>query len=153
MEIAWRRLTDRTHRVSVRRDDGTTDEVELSTKDFLRHDLAHYVVESVLGIRDGVWGSVAAGGSLDGTGLDGTGVAQAERLAGPVQTLMRTDADAEAFRAVLDRVSPSAGNGELAAQLHHRARAVTGAWRATPFHDELRLTWPPADPPASERRR
>ncbi|MEO1063590.1 MAG: hypothetical protein AAFZ07_19410 [Actinomycetota bacterium] len=144
MRITFHRLSDRRHRVEVERADGSTEAVELDSKDFLRHDLAHLAIEAELGLTGGVWGSVAAGGSLTGDGLDGPDMALAERLAGPAQTLMRTAAPVEEVERVLRAVAPDIASAELAAALHERLRRLTGHWRATPFGGEMVLEW--ADP-------
>jgi hypothetical protein len=142
MEIRFRPLTDARHRVTVTRDDGTTEVVELPTEDFLLHDLAHYAVEAELGVTGGVWGSVAAGGSLSGKNLDGADMELAESLVGPVQTLLRDEAGLDEIQAVLSEVAPDRATVELAQRFHHRLRALRGQWRATPFGSDMVLTWP-----------
>lgn len=141
MEIAFTKLSDRRHRVTVARNDGSTETVELDSKDFLRHDLAHFAVETELGLANGVWGSVAAGGSLSGEGIDGADVAVAERLAGPIQTMMRIEADQAAIAEVLDRVMPGIASADLAARLHERLRSLRGHWAATGYGDAMEITW------------
>lgn len=142
MEIRFRKLSDRRHRVTVLRGDGTSDTVELDSKDFLRHDLAHLAVELEVGLRHGVWGSVAGGGTLDGVGLDGADMSLAERLAGPVQTLMRTGAGPEEIGAVLQRLAPDVAGGDLAQRLHGRLRAFAGHWAGTGYGEDMVLDWP-----------
>ncbi|MEM9714559.1 MAG: hypothetical protein AAGA17_20215 [Actinomycetota bacterium] len=143
MEIRFRKLTERRHRVTVTRLDGSTEAVELDSKDFLRHDLAHLAVEIELDLTGGVWGSVAAGGSLAGEGLDGPDMDLAERLAGPAQTLMRTAAPVEEVERVIGVVAPDVTSPDLAARLHHRMRALTGHWNSTRHGEDMVLTWPP----------
>lgn len=147
MEVRFTKLSDREHRVAVRRDDGSSDEVVLASRSFLRHDLAHWAVESVLGLRSGVWGSVAAGGSLDGDGLDGEDVATAEALAGPVQSLMRAEAGVEVFEALLQRHPVVRRDAATAARLHAEVRRLRGHWNATRYGTEMLLIWPLAPPP------
>lgn len=152
MTIEFTRLSDRRHRATVRRPDGTVDSVELDSKDFLRHDLAHFAVEAELGLASGVWGSIASGGRLDGDGLDGEDMALAEQLAGPVQSLMRTDADAATILSTIDRVAPDliasgTPTADLAERLQRRLRQLSGHWASTSFGQTMKLPWPP-DPPA-----
>lgn len=142
MEIRFTRHTDHRHSVTVVRDDGSTDTVELDTKDFLRHDLAHLAVETELGLGGGVWGSVAAGGSLsDGDGLDGPDMALAERLAGPVQTLMRTEADVDEIEGVLVALAPDVADRDLAERIHERLRTLCGHWAGTPYGGSMIVEW------------
>lgn len=143
MQITFRKLTPETHSVTVRRVDGTTETVELNTRSFGRHDLAHLAVEVELGLRHGVWGSVAAGGSLTGDGLDGPDMDLAESLAGPVQTLMRIGAPVTDYRAVLARALPDDGDlDDLAVRLHERVRRLAGHWEGTPHHVDMVVEWP-----------
>ena len=141
MDVVITRLTPDTHRLRVERDDGTVDQITLSSRSFLQHDLAHLAVESELGIQRGFWGSVAAGASLSGTGPSGSDIALAESLAGPVQTLMRTEADTEAYRTMLEHVAPSLAHDrpDLADRLHERIRRLRGHLAATPFGREMRI--------------
>jgi hypothetical protein len=146
MEVVFCKVSDDRHVVRVQRDDGTSESVELDSRSFLRHDLAHYAVESELGLSGGVWGSVAQGGSLGGSGLDGDDMALAERISGPVQTMMRTGADAVEIEQGLSRVAPWLATPELAQRLHGRLRALAGHWSATAYGGEMILQWPdPAD--------
>ena len=149
MDVVITRLTPDSHRLRVERDDGTIDEITLSSRSFLQHDLAHLAVESELGIQRGFWGSVAAGASLSGTGLSGSDIALAESLAGPVQTLMRTEADIEAYRTMLEHVAPSLAHArpDLAGKLHERIRRLRGHLAATPFGREMRVTVSFTPPP------
>lgn len=140
MEVRFTRLTDEEHAVEVVRDDGSRERVVLDTRSFLRHDLAHWAVEAELGLTGGVWGSVAAGGSLGGEGLDGPDMATAESLAGPVQTLLRTEAGVDAYGAVLARAGID--DPDVAARLHERVRRLRGHWQATGYGRSMVLHWP-----------
>jgi hypothetical protein len=67
MDIRFIRSTDRWDQTIVTRQDS----VRLSVPVFgplepIPHDLAHYVVEKELGLRDGLWASIAAGAILEG---------------------------------------------------------------------------------------
>jgi hypothetical protein len=62
MEITFTRLDDREVGTTVERDDGAVLATKSpGAKDRLPHDLVHYVVESELGLDDGLWGRVADG--------------------------------------------------------------------------------------------
>ncbi len=147
MEIRFTKLSDERHAVTVVRRDGSTETVELETRSFLRHDLAHLVAEGELGLAGGVWGSVAAGGSLSGEGLDGADMLAAESVAGPLQTLFRLDAEPAAIEEVLARTIGDVDTAVVAARIHERFRQLRGHWAATPYGDDMVLEW--GEPPAA----
>jgi hypothetical protein len=142
VRIVFRRVSNTRHAVEVVRKDGSSDLVELDSKDFLRHDLAHLALEIEAPLVDAVWGSVARGGRLDGSGLDGRGVAVAERVAGRLQTIMRTEGSSRDVFEALRAAVPELATDDLAARIHARARALTGHWKATRFGEEMTVDWP-----------
>ena len=142
MEIELVKVSDEVHRVGVRRADGSEETVELDSRSFLRHDLAHFATELELGLAEGVWGSVAGGGSLSGEGLDGVDMALAETVSGPMQTMMRTGADSAEIHDVLARVAPEVATADLAERLHFRMRALAGHWASVNYGDTMVLHWP-----------
>lgn len=141
MRVWITKVSDRRHRVRVVRADGSEEAVDLDSRSFLRHDLAHFVVESELGLAGGVWGAVAAGGSFSGDGLDGADMTLAESLAGPMQTLLRTDADVDTIHEVLTRIAPDVVTRSVAVGLHERMRRCLGHWAATPYGGVMELAW------------
>jgi hypothetical protein len=142
MKVAFVKLSDQRHTVRVERNDGTNESVELDSRSFLRHDLAHFAVELELELTAGVWGSVAGGGSLSGSGLNGADMELAETISGPMQTMMRTGASADEIRDVLARVAPEVDSPGLAWRLHSCLRSLAGQWAATPYRGEMTLEWP-----------
>lgn len=147
------KVSDQRHVVRVERGDGSIESVELDSRSFVRHDLAHFATEIELGLRGGVWGSVARGGSLSGSGLDGPDMSLAETVGGPMQTMMRTGAGVDEIEAVLTRVAPQVASHDLAERLWRRLRALAGHWAATPYGGEMVLEWPPELTSDGERRR
>lgn len=141
MDIVFTKLSDVEHKVSIRRADDSEESTWLNSRSFLRHDLAHFAVESEIPIPRGYWGSVACGASLDGMMIRGSDILLAETLAGPVQTLMRTEADAAHFFSVLVRIQPELISEELAARIHAHGRRLEGHWQATPYGGEMRVNW------------
>jgi hypothetical protein len=107
MKVVLVKLSDQRPTVRVERNDGTNESVELDSRSFLPHDLAHFAVEPELELTAGVWGSVAGGGSLSGSRLDGADMDLAETISGPMQTMMRTGASADEIRELLARVGRS----------------------------------------------
>ena len=142
MDIRLCKVSDDRHEVTIVRGDGSVDAVQLNTRSFLRHDLAHYAVERELSIRMGYWGSVMAGASLSGNDIEGPDAEFAESLAGPVQTLMRLDAGPDDYLETLMRVAPALASAETAARLWETIRRLRGHWKATPFGGDMRLAWP-----------
>jgi hypothetical protein len=147
VKVAFTKISDERHTVRVERIDGSSEVVELDSRSFLRHDLAHFAVELELGLSEGIWGSVARGGSLSGSGLDGADMTLAETASGPMQTMLRTNADAAEIHDVLTRIAPEVSSMDLAERLDVRFRSLTGHWAATPYGGEMKLEWP------AERRR
>lgn len=141
MKITFTKLSDRQHRLHVLRDDGSQASLTMDSRSYLRHDLAHLAAESCLGIAGGYWGLVAAGAALDGDDLKGPDLMRAERVAGPVQTLMRVEAAPERFYEVLHGIEPATVTRELAERIWDRCRQLAGHWRATPYGGEMVLDW------------
>lgn len=142
MRIRFWKISDERHRVEVERADGTTESVELVSRSFLRHDLAHLAIEIELPIRKGYWGCVAAGASLSGDGVAGDEAQLAESLAGPAQTLMRIDAGPDSYYQLLQKLVPAGTARDLAVRVHERVRQLRGHWRATAYGGEMELVWP-----------
>ena len=142
MRIAFTKISDERHVVTVTRADGTSESVEVDTREYLRHDLAHFAIESELPIRKGFWGCIASGASLSGEGVGGKDAALAESLAGPIQTLFRTDAGLDAYTGLLAEISRARGSRDLAARVHERVRQLRGHWKATAYGSQMQLAWP-----------
>jgi hypothetical protein len=142
VRIAFTKISDERHLVTVTRADGISERVEVETREFLRHDLAHFAIELELPIRRGYWGCVASGASLTGEGVAGSDARLAETLAGPIQTLFRTDAGPDAYRELLKEISATSSRQDLAARVHERVRQLRGHWKATPYGGQMELAWP-----------
>ena len=142
MHIAFTKISDQKHAVTIARTDGTSESVEVETREFLRHDLAHFAIELELPIRKGYWGCVASGASLSGEGVAGGDARLAESLAGPIQTLFRIEAGPDAYLELLGRFSQTNGSQDLAARVHERVRQLRGHWKATPYGGQMDLVWP-----------
>lgn len=143
MDICIEKLSKDNHRVSVCRLDGSEDMISLNSRSFLRHDFAHFAVESEVPIKMGYWGSVAAGAPLSGEGLnlEDEDLSLAEKLAGPVQTLIRLEAKPVKYLEVLQQLQPQLANMELAERIYECARRLAGHWRATPFGETMQIVW------------
>ena len=145
MKILFTKLSDEEHRVQIYRKDDSTDETTLVSRSFLLHDFAHFAAEEQIGLRNGVWGLIAQGASLDGTGIRGPEAQLAEAIAGPLQILFRDDAELEKFEKTLAYLLPDRDCAELAKQIRERGRHLKGHWRATPFGETMEIEWPDHD--------
>lgn len=142
MRITLTKISDQRHLVTIVRADGTSESVELETREFLRHDLAHFAIEVELPIRLGYWGCVATGASLAGEGVAGNEALLAENLAGPIQTLFRIEAGPESYVKLLGAVAERSGAEDLPARVYERVRQLRGRWKATPYGGQMELVWP-----------
>ena len=142
MKVEFTKVSDRCHQVTITRLDGSTEDALLDSRSFLRHDLAHFAVECELPLLTGFWGAIAAGGSLTDREPAGADLTVAERLAGPVQTLIRIEAPASAIRETLAAVIPDQATDDVATRIHERIRQLIGQWNATRYGDTMVVTWP-----------
>lgn len=148
MRIAFTKLTDDRHRLAIHRDDGSSESVELETRSFLLHDLVHYAVEVEAPFEDGFWGLLARGwtlGSLsDRTMSDppSAGIALAERLVGPMQSLWNGRLEEARYL----ELAAGVVDAGFCARVRSRLRALTGHWRATPFGGAMEIDWPVTPP-------
>ena len=142
MKIEFTKVSDEQHRVCVIRADLSTGEATLHSRSFLRHDFAHLAIELELPLRNGYWGLVADGCSLSGKGMGGVEIQTAELLAGPIQTLMRIEADVDKYLELLRRIQPKIASLELASRIRTKGQQLQGHWKATPFRGAMVTDWP-----------
>ena len=140
MDIEITKISDIQHTVQVERKDSSSDRIELNSRSFLRHDFAHFAVESELRLSRGYWGSVAEGAPL-GCELDSPEAWFAESLAGPVQTLMRNEASVGQYLELLRARVPHQATNDLAQRIFRRVRQLRGHWRATPYGKSMKIRW------------
>lgn len=146
------KLSDERHRLTVRRSDGTEEGAELETRSFLLHDLVHYAVEAESGIDDGFWGLLARGVSMEALSDHtmekplGPGIALAERLVGPFQSLWNGRLERALYFEHALGVATFVDDAWLD-RVGERLRRLTGAWRAVPVSHALALPWPPTSDP------
>jgi hypothetical protein len=152
MRIAFTRLTEQRHRLEICRADGSAEAVELETRSVLLHDLVHYAVEVEAGIEDGFWGLLAHGTTMaalsEGTmsAPPSAGIALAERLVGPMQSVWQGRFDPALYVERFRPVAPGIVDAGFVDRVRDRLRALWGHWRATPFRSVMELTWPPSGP-------
>jgi hypothetical protein len=168
MEITFTRLDERFVETTVTRDDGAL----LATRspgagDRLPHDLIHYVVESELGLEDGLWGGVASGVTYKNFRIvvppktkqrprrprrktKRKGLLEAEVLVWVLHDIWDGTAEREwgTIRAFLDSIwSPRARSraDELEPETIRRVREALdrteAEWKRVPRGGQLRVTW------------
>jgi hypothetical protein len=123
------------------------------------HDLAHYAVESVLGIDDAFFGLIAQGWAIDDFASPGVvrrlpaAAMYVERVVGYVERGMAPDAAALASALALDGTTAAeptgAAGAEFPAVTEEQLAAITALraaciaeWQALPPGETLRLTFP-----------
>ena len=123
------------------------------------HDLAHYAVESVLGIDDAFFGLIAQGWAIDDFASPGAvrrlpaAAMYVERVVGYVERGMAPDAAALASALALDGTTVAepmgAAGAEFPAVTEEQLDAITALraaciakWQALPPGETLRLTFP-----------
>jgi hypothetical protein len=163
MDIIFTHSRDRRDQTVVMRQDGVRLRVPVYGKlDPAPHDLAHYVIERELGLRDGFWGSVADGAVFAGMAiLDGRQRPHARERSREVQRanargILFAEVAVEALmRAVSgERLSDEALPVEHAGvrtrsdrdamllQLRPAMAEMCACWREVPMGDTLLVSWP-----------
>ena len=143
MRVFFCKDSDSAHRVKVIRSDATEESRTLSSRSFVYHDFAHFALELEIPLPNAFWGSVAKGASLSGTDGFGPDIELAESIAGPAQILVKKDAPASSYAAVLGYTLPDPSNvATIANAIHKRVRQLKGQWRATNFGKCMEVEWP-----------
>jgi hypothetical protein len=157
MRILLTKISDERHALEIVRADATRERVELTSREFLFHDLLHYAVESALGTEGGFWGALAAGKTLADLN-DRTGAAMAERAAaiagvevvvGMMTGVVKSNKPAtevlEPVRGYLEALgqeAPAWCNTEFVDDVRERMRRLLGRWNAVPYRATMELPWP-----------
>ena len=150
MRVVFTKLTDATHRLEVFRDDGTRERVELETRSLLLHDLVHYAVEAHAEIRQGFYGLLASGTALAELNdrdnpPSGVGLAMAESLVGPMQSLHKGRLSRALYLEHGRAAYPDVVNDAFVDAVLERLRRLVGHWRAVAYGASMELLWPPPD--------
>jgi hypothetical protein len=145
MHVELTPLDPQRHRLRVIRDDASTESVEIETRSYLFHDLCHLAVEAEVGLGDGFFTAVAAGGPLaadrDAVGSASQDAWLAEHLAARLQSSWRR-ATTDEIRSTLVSVAPDRVDGETAVRIVERLRRLVGHWEATRHGETMRIEWP-----------
>jgi hypothetical protein len=152
MRIAFRKLTDERHELTISRDPASSETVECETRSYLTHDLLHYAVEVEAGVEAGFWGRLAAGATIaemnDRTRPMDNEMAAIEQMVGALTASVKGRSAAEVV-AGMNRFATSLGASlpgwlteTFVLAVQERMRQLLGRWRATPRGSTLDLTWP-----------
>jgi hypothetical protein len=163
MDIVFTRSTDRADQTLVTRRDGVRLLVPVYGQlEPIPHDLAHYLVESELGLQDGFWASVATGVIFSGMRIVGgrqrphakersrevlaanrRGILFAELM---VDALLRTALGERLGDALLPidsaLVRTLGARDALVARLRPALDVLCAQWGEIPFGGTLRVVWP-----------
>jgi hypothetical protein len=149
MQVAFTKLSAQQHRFALIRADGSREAVVLESRSYLVHDWVHFAVEAELPIVDGFYGQLASGmplGRLNDRSrpmLEAHGgLALAEALVGPMQSLHRGRLTREAYLALARPKLPGRVSAAFVERAQERLRRLTGFWRATPYGRDMVLGWP-----------
>jgi hypothetical protein len=123
---------------------------------FPLHDLTHYAVESELGIRDGFFGLIAQGWSIEETGQRGVaaklppdaifvenvvGTLDTERASGSRWTAEEFNDNTARFARNGGRPQPRALTDEQLARVRQRRAELFARWKELPAGETLQLTF------------
>jgi hypothetical protein len=162
MKLIFTKLTDQSHRLEIVRTDGTHETRELVTRELLFHDLLHYTVETVAGLRGGFYGRLARGDSLNAVDdaakaelqNANSEIAIVERTVGMVTGVLEAPPPDEPKLRAIDRTLEGSGMSRPAwldaaflERVRETMRQLQGRWKAVPFGGSMALDF------AGEKRR
>jgi hypothetical protein len=64
MHVTFHKINPKEYKLHIKREDGSEDEVVLNYREFLKHDLIHFVLEKNGGLRESFFGQIAKGKAL-----------------------------------------------------------------------------------------
>ncbi|GAA2565054.1 hypothetical protein [Pseudonocardia hydrocarbonoxydans] len=166
MQVRFTRTGERRYSVTVARPAGGPVAVDPAPgfHPQIPHDLAHFVVERHLGLRGGIYGSLAAGGDAgmfrpvdepytrkwgrrNAQRTDGPDMLRSERLAGLLQAAWEVRHGGRrtppGVRAWMDGAGADVDAATLR-ELVDRLDELAARWRALPVGGSLDLDWPDA---------
>ena len=158
MKITLTKLPGDTHELRLDRDAGKSETRRLPSRSLLKHDFLHFCVECKAGLRDGFWGRLAAGQTLEDLmhkNSEGEPPALMQdpamyALEGVVGALQRIEdiPDGDVFRDALLAQGEGLGwtvpewlTAELVEGVRERMRRLMGNWRAIGVGESMVLTW------------
>jgi len=159
MRILLKKISDTTHRLEIIRDDHSREQVHLSSRSFVVHDLLHYAVETQAGLKQSFWGLLASGRRLaelheKATDPDTHKASMASEaevteavvsvLTGVIQGHADASAAIEGLRRLFSaqgREAPAWFTPDFVERVRDQMRRLKGEWRALPYGREMQLTF------------
>jgi hypothetical protein len=156
LRIALRKLSNERHVLEVARSDGRVETMECETRSYLLHDLLHYAAESLAGVDDGLWGTLASGVSLaavhDRSGYAARAVAPEmmamERIVGILSGAVKGHSAEDIVAGYRSQAgalgwhTPDWLTIDFIAAVQERMRRLVGRWKATRYGEAMELPWP-----------
>lgn len=158
MKIAFQKISNDQHRLTIERADGSSETSILETKSLLLHDFIHLAVELEAGLKESFWGLVASGKSflelvskdeMQGAGIDRTEVGVTEFVVGAMTGAVQRSIPPidliegmNNFFAASNQTFPIYLTPEFIERTSERLRHIRGAWNATAFGDVFVVQWP-----------
>ncbi len=152
VRITLTKLTDKAQRFEITRLDGTTERVELLSRNFLLHDFSHFAVESVASLSEGFFGVLASGTTRATLNDKETtlerGMLQAEQLSAPMQSRFMKRFARELYLENLGAAYPAVVNDTFVDSVLEQLRKLMGEWKATKCGESMVMEWAP--PPQAD---
>lgn len=158
MQIAFQKISNDHHRLTIKRVDGSSETAILETKSLLLHDFIHLAVELEAGLKESFWGLVASGASflelagkdeMQGADIDRTEVGITEFVVGALTGAVQRSvppieliAGMKKFFVASNQTFPAYLTADFIERTLERLRHIRGAWKATAFGDVFIVEWP-----------
>ena len=154
MKIIFEKISDKEHKLSIIRRDGSSESILCESRSYLNHDLTHFALETEAGLSNGFWGRVADGQQLtsndDGIDLlqpQQQKIRQIEAVVGVLHNLSQ-EPESGAILQNLHMQGDGLGwqipqwlNEDLIDRVRERLRRLKGHWQATAYGRSMTLTW------------
>lgn len=157
MIIRLKRLNPTHHRLTIVRSDGSSDSVELETRSYLTHDLIHLAFEETAGLKEGFWGRLASGASIEQLNtvdqfahgsLPRTPSEIIEVVVGGMTGYVLGRAQVQEVFEGLEALIlayglelPAYVSQDVLVRTRDRYRSLLGMWNSCPFEEELEFTF------------
>lgn len=144
MKIIFEKINPAFHLLTVRRQDGSSESVQLHSETYFLHDLCHFVVETELGLKEGFWGMLADGcvfGQLSGKTNELTAaLREIEKIVGATQSRYWGNTTGENLHETLESSYFKVPVNYLDKVLPE-IDSIARKWKYLPVGEKLELVW------------